>query len=184
MLFTAGWAAGRRSSSLSFAPGAGRHGEEGDTTNVALGVIRIILGLLFVGFAYRQWQNRPRPGHDPDLPAWMKTLDTFTGIRALGLGAVLAAANPKNLPLLISAAGSIGQAELDTGEVIITVIVFVVLASLGMLIPLVVYAAAGDRGPAILDSARTWLVTNNGVIMAVLFLILGVNLVGKGIGSF
>ena len=35
-----------------------------------------------------------------------------------------------------------------------------------------------------LDSLRAWLVHNNSTVMAVLLLVIGVVLVGKGIGSY
>ena len=38
------------------------------------------------------------------------------------------------------------------------------------------------RGP--LESLRVWLVHNNAIVMAVLLLVIGVVLIGKGIGSF
>jgi hypothetical protein len=35
-----------------------------------------------------------------------------------------------------------------------------------------------------LESLRTWLVHNNATVMAVLLLVIGVVVIGKGIGSF
>ncbi len=38
------------------------------------------------------------------------------------------------------------------------------------------------RGP--LDQAKVWLQDNNAAVMAVLFLVIGAALIGKGIGGF
>ncbi len=51
-------------------------------------------------------------------------------------------------------------------------------------IPVVVYIVAPTKATTILESMRTWLTIKNGTIMAVLFVILGMQLLGKGIGSF
>jgi hypothetical protein len=44
------------------------------------------------------------------------------------------------------------------------------------------FAAARLRG--VLDALRGWLATENAVIMAVLMLVIGISMIGKGIGSF
>ena len=117
------------------------------------------------------------------LPKWMQAMDTVTPVKAVGLGAFLAALNPKNLPLLISSAGVIGQAGLNGGELVGVVVIFIVLATLGMLLPMIVFLAAGEKGAAILDDVREWLVGNNATIMAVLFLMLGFSIIGKGLAD-
>ena len=128
--------------------------------------------------------GRPKPGEQATLPKWMQAMDTVTPVKAVGLGAFLAALNPKNLPLLISAAGTIGQAGLNGGEQTATYIVFIILACMGMLIPIGIFLMAGEKGAKILDEVRVWLVANNATIMAVLFVVLGVSVIGKGLGSF
>ena len=53
------------------------------------------------------------------------------------------------------------------------------------LIPVVGYLVAGDvRWRAPLESLRGWLVHNNATVMAVLLLVIGVVVIGKGISSF
>jgi Sap, sulfolipid-1-addressing protein len=51
----------------------------------------------------------------------------------------------------------------------------------GVLAPLVVYLVAGDGAARTLDSRKTWAVTHNAAVMAVLFLVFGFKLVGDGI---
>ena len=62
--------------------------------------------------------------------------------------------------------------------------VFTLIAASTVLIPVVGYLIAAEklRGP--LDALRVWLAKENAVIMAVLLLVIGVSLIGKGIGSF
>ena len=58
------------------------------------------------------------------------------------------------------------------------------IASIGVAAPLVIYIALGDRSREILDSLKTWMIRNNGVIMAVLLLVIGAKLVGDAIAGF
>ena len=53
-----------------------------------------------------------------------------------------------------------------------------------VLIPVVGYLIASTRMAGPLDRLREWLVDNNATIMAVLLLVIGVSVIGKGIASF
>lgn len=46
------------------------------------------------------------------------------------------------------------------------------------------YLAARDRMAAPLDRSRAWLIQNNAAVMAVLLLVIGTVLLGKGIAGF
>lgn len=46
------------------------------------------------------------------------------------------------------------------------------------------YLTARERMAAPLERLRAWLTQNNAAVMAVLLLVLGVGLIGKGIGGF
>lgn len=59
--------------------------------------------------------------------------------------------------------------------------VFVIIASLGVLAPLVVYLIMGERAKRILGSWRDWAAQHNVAVMAVLFFVLGLKLIGNGI---
>jgi threonine/homoserine/homoserine lactone efflux protein len=101
---------------------------------------------------------------------------------ALGLGALAAAVNPKNAALTISAAASVAAAGLAGGQQAMTLAVFVLIGSAGILAPLVVYLAMGERAIKTLDAWKTWASDHNEAIMGVLFLVFGVKLIGDGIG--
>jgi hypothetical protein len=55
--------------------------------------------------------------------------------------------------------------------------VFVIVASIGVAVPMVAYFALGSRASSILDGWRTWLVRNNATIMTVVLGVIGVLLV-------
>jgi threonine/homoserine/homoserine lactone efflux protein len=49
-------------------------------------VLKLVLGLLLVLVAVRQWHGRPHGDAEPQLPDWMKAIDTFTPVKALRAG--------------------------------------------------------------------------------------------------
>jgi hypothetical protein len=149
----------------------------------AASAIKLVFGLLFCLLAWRQFGKRPRGGAEAPLPGWMKALDGFTAVRSLAVGALLSGVNPKNLMLNVSAAATIAQAGLSGAEQALVLVVLVALGSLGIIAPVAVYFAMGDRAAQVLDGWKEWLSADNAVVMAVLFLVFGAVLVGKGIGG-
>lgn len=153
-------------------------------THPIVGIIDLALGVLLLLVGIRQWRSRPKAGEEPTLPAWMKAIDSMTAVRGFLLGLLLSAVNPKNLLLGISAGLTIGSAGAPVGEVVVAIVVFVLLASSTILIPVIGYLVASKamRGP--LDSLRGWLAANNATIMAVLLFVIGFVIIGKGIAQF
>jgi threonine/homoserine/homoserine lactone efflux protein len=145
------------------------------------GWLKALLGVLLLLLAARQWRARPAEGAEPEMPKWMAGLDRLRPGQALGLGALLSAVNPKNGGLTIAAAASIAGAGLAGGQQAVALAVFVLIGSLGVLAPLVLYLVAGERAARTLDGWKTWAGDHNAAIMAVLFLVFGLKLVGDGI---
>jgi threonine/homoserine/homoserine lactone efflux protein len=145
------------------------------------GWLKLLLGVLLLLLAARQWRARPAEGAEPEMPKWMAGLDRLRPGQALGLGALLSAVNPKNGGLTIAAAASIAGAGLAGGQQAVALAVFVLVGSVGVLAPLVLYLVAGERAARTLDGWKTWAGDHNAAIMAVLFLVFGLKLVGDGI---
>jgi threonine/homoserine/homoserine lactone efflux protein len=148
------------------------------------GVIKIILGLLLLFMALRQWRGRPAKGEEAAMPKWMSAIDSMTAGKGLGLGFLLSAVNPKNLLMAFSAGVIVGGASLAFGQAVIVIIIFVLLAGCTVIIPVIGYLIASARLAGPLDRLREWLVDNNAVIMAVVLLVIGVAVIGKGIAEF
>ena len=144
---------------------------------------QIVFGVLFLLLAARAWHGRPAPGEEPELPAWMAGIDSFTAVKAFGLAVLLVAANPKNLLLSLAAGSSLAQADVSTTEALVALLVFVVLASTTIAGPLIYFLVRGTHAKAQLDATKGWLVQHNGAVMTVLFLVLGADLVAKGLPS-
>jgi Sap, sulfolipid-1-addressing protein len=105
-----------------------------------------------------------------------------TPLKVFGLGLLLSAANAKNAPLTLAAGAAISSDGIPVPEQIGALAVFVVIASLGVLAPLAVFLFMGERAERILGSWRDWAAQHNAALMAVLFFVLGLKLLGDGIG--
>jgi len=155
----------------------------GGTPSTVSYLIKLLLGLLFWFLAYRNWQKRPHEGEEPDMPKWMAAIDSFTAGRALGISALLAGVNPKNLGLTLAAALAIAQAGLSGGQSAVALLLFVVIASASVAAPVLYYLVAGESAAKTLDGWKAWLLANNATVMVVLFLVLGAKLFGDGLGG-
>jgi hypothetical protein len=142
---------------------------------------KIVLGAALLLLARRQWRQRPDPGAEPEMPRWMATLDHVSPAKAFGLAVVLAAVNPKNLVLTLGAAAGLAQSGVTTSEAVVSIAVFVVIASLTIAGPVLYALVGGAKARASLDGAKGWLTVHNAAVMTVLFLVFGVDLIAKGL---
>ena len=145
--------------------------------------LKLVLGAVLIFMAVQKWMGRPRSGDEPKVPKWMAAADTMTVGKAFGLGFVLAAANPKNLVLVVAGAAVIADATPRVHEQVVALIVFVVVASLGLAAPVIVRTVLGARSDRLLAATDEWMTRNNAVIMSVVLLVLGVVLIINGIAG-
>jgi hypothetical protein len=145
------------------------------------GVVKLVLGLLFLLLAVRNWRSRPKAGEEPEMPAWMAAIDEFGTGKSGGIGVLLSGLNPKNLALTAAGAATIAAAGLTSGEEISAFVVFVAIASVTVAAPVLVYLILGERVQGGLNSLKEWLIANNNTVMAVLLVVLGAKLLGDAI---
>lgn len=158
--------------------------QDPDAAAPIAGVVKLLLGAALLFLALRQWRSRPKPGEDAALPAWMAAIDDMTAGRGFVLGLLLSAVNPKNLLMAAGAGVTVGTAALPVGETTVVIVVFTLVAASSVAIPVIAYLVASSRMAGPLEALRAWLVHNNATVMAVLLLVIGVVVIGKGIGSF
>jgi threonine/homoserine/homoserine lactone efflux protein len=181
--FAVGWVIGVVAVSVVVLLLAGPSDDPDSGSSTAVDWVKIALGAIFLLLGLQQWRHRPRPGETAQMPTWMATVDQFTAGKAGGLGVVLSAVNPKNLALTIAAMAGVAQAGLSAGQDVVAIVVFVVIASLTVAGPVVAYLLMGRRVQHALDSVKDWMTDNNATIMFVLFLVLGMKMLGDGIAG-
>ena len=183
--FVLGWVVGLAVVGAIVAGVAGGAGANEDAEPATwVDVLKLVLGVLLLLVAVRQWRGRPRRGAEAALPAGCGRSTLHPG-RSLAIAAALSGINPKNLLLTVGAAAAIAQTGVGTG-------------------------AGGDRARRVrrsigharhrgsrsrstsrsatarrrlLDDLKTWMAANNAAIMAVLCLVIGAKLIGDGISG-
>ena len=146
-------------------------------------LLLLVLGVALVIVAIRKFRHRPGPDDDPSLPAWMDGIAGFGPGRSLAVGAGIGTGNPKNVAVAFGAAAAISTSQLPGAQQAVVVAVYVVLASLGVGAPIVAVLALGDRSTEVLESWRAWLNRHSAAMLAVIYLLLGVLLIGKNLGT-
>jgi threonine/homoserine/homoserine lactone efflux protein len=143
--------------------------------------LKLLLGLLLLVVAIRQWAGRPDTDADVRMPKWLGALDSITPVKATGLALLLGTVNPKNLVFIIGGAAAVAETGIAAGGQAIAWVVFTAIASVGVAAPLAIYLGMGDRSAEKLEGMKSWMIRNNAAVMAVLCLVVGAKLIGDAI---
>jgi hypothetical protein len=181
-LFMVGWSAALAvigGAAYLVAVEGGASSNETAVQTIAWG--KIVLGFLLLLLAARNWRHRPALGVVPAPPKWMAGIDDLKPGKALGMGLLLAAANPKNLMLSLAAGTALAELDLSTADAVWSLVVFVVVGSVTIAGPVIYNLLGGDTARDRLNELKDWLALHNSAVMAVLFLVFGVDLIAKGL---
>src|ERR1700684_4148981 len=118
--------------------------------------VKIVLGVLLLLVAARQFRSRPRDGEEPHMPKRMAPIDKPAPAAAFGLAAVLSGANPKNLLLAVAGAAAIAQTGIPGGQQAVAYLIFAVIGTLGVGVPVGIYFALGERSAKLLAGLKDW----------------------------
>lgn len=177
--FAGGWLAGIVVATTIFVfLGGAIDSDDGPSTAAAW--IKLGLGLLLLAEGVREWRGRTASAA---TPTWMSAIDEMNPVTGFGIGFALAAINPKNLIMCAAAGVTVGSGSLGASGEVVAVVVFALLAATTVMLPVVGYQLAAQRLSAPLEHLKEWLEANNKTVMAILILVIGVALIGKGIGG-
>ena len=183
LAFALGWIAGLSAvgaTVLVVADSAGAS-EAGSPADWVSG-LKLVLAAALLVLAWKQIRPSPKGTAKPE-PAWMTRLDSLHPMASGGLGAALAALNPKNLLLAVAGATEIAQADLPGTQQVATYAAFVACASLGIAIPLAISVALGVRGRPILERLKGTLTRHMAMLVAVLCSLIALKLVIEAVSD-
>lgn len=109
-------------------------------------------------------------------PRWMARLDSMSPWPAFLLGAFL-----PNYVIVVAAVGDVLQAGLTQVWTAVVLLLFVVVASAGVAIPLLVLVSRREDAPVIYGRWRAWLVTHGQALVLVVLTVVAVVLMAKGV---
>ena len=147
----------------------------GSTSSKASAALDILLGVVAVVVAMR-YRAKARKAGGAGTPGWMKKIDTMSPVAALVLGMFLP-------PYIVAAAvgNDIVRQDLSTTGRVVAMVLYVVIGSLGILIPILVTVVVPKRSDAVLGSWRAWLEANWQMLVVWILVGVGAYLVVKGV---
>ncbi len=152
----------------------------GEPTPLSAGV-RLIVGVILLLMAGWQWRRRPSTVEPVAAPKMLSRLDSLGTAKTLIMGFVVSTFNPKNLFLTSAGAATIDASMATPSQQAIALIVYAIVASSGVGVPIIGHILFAERANATLLKLKDWMIRNNAVIVAILLVIFGVIIIGNGL---
>jgi hypothetical protein len=156
---------------------ADKYGEAGPP--VVKSTLLLVLGILLLIAAYKKWRKEEDPDAPP--PKWMAAVGDLSTVKALGVGALLVGLNAKQWVFTLSAISAIADANLGPAQGAIAYALYVVVAAILLLLPILAAVLAPQRSGAMLARARSWLEDNNRTIAVIASLVFGLLFLYQGL---
>jgi threonine/homoserine/homoserine lactone efflux protein len=162
---------------LILSPSSGETGGK----SLVVSTLLMVLGILLLITAYRQWRNEDDPDGPP--PKWMVMLDTLTPLKAFGMGAVLVLISGKFWVFTLSAIGVIAEAQLGQPSSTVAFLIFLLLPQSLLLLAIVIRVIIPGQSKSILESISAWLTRYNRPIVIVVSLVFGLLFFIQGVSG-
>ena len=153
-------------------------GEDGSSGWI-MSTLMLVLGILLLITAYKQFTHDPDPDAPP--PKWLTMIEKATPLTALALGAGLILISGKMWVFTLGAISTISAAQLGQPAGAITYLLFALLAASLLIIPTLIRLIFPTRAAALLGAVGDGLEKYNSQIVTVVSLIFGVLFLYKGI---
>ena len=131
----------------------------------------LVLGILLLVTAYKQWRKEDDPDAPP--PKWLTMIASLTPLKSFGVGFGLLLIGGKFWVFTLGAIGMIGQAQLGQPSSTLAYLLFVLLAESLLLIPILIRIILPKQSTTLLEQASAWLTRYNRVIIIVVSLVFG-----------
>jgi len=144
---------------------------------------RLILGSVFLIASIFIARKIPRKGRQAPPPSWLPKLDSFGFLQSFFFGFFFAAPNIKNSSLVAAGMTSIIPFSLRLDQELLILILFCLVASIGVLIPPVVYLLFRGNAESVFSAMKKWLIMNRALILFLLLIIIGLLWVYQGVST-
>jgi len=135
-------------------------------------LLMVVLGILLLITAYKQWRSEPDADDPP--PKWLLMLDSMTILKAFGIGAGLVLINGKIWVFTLTAIGVIEEAQLGQPSSSIAFMLYILLAQSLLLLAILVRILLPNQSKTVLEAISVWLTRNSRPIVLVVSLVFGV----------
>jgi hypothetical protein len=179
LAFLGGWLFGLAALTAFFVAGSGVLGQfHKSSPPTWASWLRVVLGTALIVFGIYRWLTRH--GHT-ESPKWMRSFETISPRRAAITGLVLVVVRVEVLLMCFVAGLAIGTCQLSVVGKTLNVVFFVVVSASTVAIPILAYAAAGERLDEPLARLKDWMEKNNAALLAVILVLIGGVVLHNGI---
>jgi hypothetical protein len=144
---------------------------------------KLVLGAVLVVWALAKWRKQSKSSEAEEVPGWMSSLTGLSSPRAFLVAAAYASLNPKTLAFVVAGVLTILGASVSVTLEWITLLLFVILASLSVTVPVALAVMAPNHSADSLAAARLWLGDNGSMVTAAVLAVLGVLLVYSAVAG-
>ena len=138
----------------------------------------LVLGILLLVTAYKQWRKDDDPDAPP--PKWLTMIDSISPLKAFGLGFGLLLIGGKFWVFTLGAIGIIGQAQLGQPSSTVAYLLFILLAESLLLIPILIRIIIPKQSVSLLEKTSAWLTRYNRSIIIIVSLVFGLIFLYQG----
>lgn len=145
-----------------------------------IGIAEMLVGVALVVIAIVAWR-RARRNPSTAMPKWLAAVGSLGPWSSFGLAFALNV-RPKGVLLAVAAGLSLRADGLAVGESAIAIAIYTLVGCSTVAVPIIVTLAAPERMEPRLVVAKEWLTRNNGIITAIILVMVGVVIFGTGLG--
>jgi len=146
-----------------------------------MGWIRLGMGAVFLIFSLFLFKRIPKRKDQQTIPKWIERLDAFGFFHASMIGLFMSTLNLKNSSMVVVGAASIGRAGLSNKQELVALIVFCIVASIGVMIPHTIFLLFREKAEFIFGKIKVWILKNRVLILLGILLVFGGMSLYKGI---
>ncbi|KQO95781.1 GAP family protein [Leifsonia sp. Leaf264] len=144
-------------------------------------IVEIVIGLLLVAVGVIHWL-RTRDREPASTNALLDRVSTFGVGASIGF-ALLLNIRPKAILLATAAGLALGTAKLSPTELVTCLVIYTVLSSVTVSVPVIMTLARPDSMGERLLRMRDWILAKSGVITFIVTITVGVTIFGVGLGD-
>lgn len=141
---------------------------------LGLGFIILLAGIFMLNKALKKEKRNKDP-------KWARNVESFGFYQSVFLGFFFAAINLKNASMVTTGSATIGNVGLGGSLEIIVLILFCLVASIGVLVPPLIYFLFRAKAEVLYGKMKQWLIRYDDLIVFIICLVFGSLLLYQGV---
>jgi len=178
--FLMGWYTGLVAVGILILSSPGLMNDTGEPSRL-MGWIRIGMGAVFLITSLFFFKKLPLSKDPQSIPRWIERVDTFGCFHASFIGFLLSTLNFKNSSMVVVGAAFIARQGLSNLQELVSLLLFCLIASVGVMIPHIIFLLSRDSAERIFGRIKIWILINRVLILLVILLVFGGISLIKGI---